>query len=120
MSARILLVDDEVELVKMLARFLKAGGFEQVDILHTPEAAVEHIEKNRPDFVFLDINLNASMTGLDVLRRVRQTSPETMVCMSSAYREDYEEASLALGAGWFLKKPATIDDLLSIVRSVER
>lgn len=116
---RILLVDDEVELSGMLARFLKARGYAQVDTVSAPEAAVAYIEEHKPDFVFLDINLNAAMSGIDVLRRVRETTPETLVCMASAYRDEHETSSLALGAMWFLKKPATVDDLLAVVRSVE-
>ncbi len=117
---RILLVDDEVELSGLLARFLKAEGFADVDTVDGPEAAVRHIETHKPDFVFLDINLNAAMNGMDVLRRVHATTPETMVCMASAYREEYEQSSLEQGAMWFLKKPATVDDLLAVVRSVEK
>ena len=117
---RILLVDDEIELVGMLARFLRAQGFTHVETEKDPEAAIRHIETHKPDFVFLDINLNAVMNGIDVLRRVHETTPETMVCMASAYRDEYEQASLELGAMWFLKKPAMVEDLLAVVRSVEK
>lgn len=104
----------------MMARFLKAEGYDHVDALSTPDAAVQYIEAQKPDFVFLDINLNAPMTGMDILKRVRETTPETLVCMASAYRDEHERSSLALGAMWFLKKPTTVDDLLAVVRSIER
>ena len=117
---QILLVDDEVELVHMLARFLKVSGLSNVNAVYTPEAALEFVEQYKPDMVVLDINLNSVMTGIDVLKRIREISPETQVCMSSAYREEHEAASLALGARWFLKKPARIQDFLSIIRSVQQ
>jgi DNA-binding response OmpR family regulator len=115
---RILLVDDEIELSSMISRILQRSGFSDVTSVSTPEEAIEYIEKNKPDLAFLDINLNAGMTGLDVLRRVRQTAPEVQVCMSSAYREEHEQESLSVGAKWFLKKPASIQDFIAVARSV--
>ncbi|MBF0593675.1 MAG: response regulator [Candidatus Omnitrophica bacterium] len=117
---RVLLVDDEIELTVMTARFLNARGYSQVETAHSPETAISNIESNKPDVVFLDINLNAPMSGMDVLRRVRKTSPQTRVCMLSAFKDEYEAEAMKLGAVGFLKKPALINDLLTVLSLSEQ
>ncbi len=114
---KILIVDDEDELSRMLKRYLKTKGFSDVITINTPEAAIQYIELNKPDFVFLDINLNTKLNGIDVLKQVHRTTPETLICMVSAYRDEHEQQSLSEGAKWFLRKPTTLDDLLAILKS---
>ena len=115
MSVRILLADDEVAVTGFLVRLLKNSSGAEVEATNTPEATIDYIEKNKPDLVFLDINFKAQMTGLDILQRVHMTTPESRICMLSAYREEHEQLCLGLKAVAFLKKPTTVDDLLGVV-----
>ncbi len=113
---RILLADDEVMVTTFLVRLLKNSGMDDVAATNTPEDTVEYIEKNKPDLVFLDINFKTEMTGLDILRRVQVSAPESKICMLSAYQDEHDQLCLALKAVAFLKKPTTVEDLLGVVR----
>ena len=112
---RILLADDEMTVTSFLARLLKISGFPDVAATHTPQETLEYIEKNKPDLVFLDISFKTEMTGLDILRRVQVSTPESRICMLSAFREEHEQLCLALKAVAFLKKPTTVEDLLEVI-----
>jgi CheY-like chemotaxis protein len=113
---QILLADDEAMVTSFLVRLLKNTGFTDVIATNTPEETLEYIEKNRPDLVFLDINFKTEMTGLDILKKVQVTTPDSKICMLSAYREEHEQLCLDLKAVAFLKKPTTIEDLLGVIR----
>ena len=118
---RILLVDDEAEIAELYVRYLKRCGFPETTVVNTSQAAIEHIETNKPDLVVLDISLGADSngTGIDVLARVRKTVPATKICMMSAYRDEHEKLSLDLGAYVFIAKPFQPDVLLDLIRAAD-
>ena len=116
---KIVLVEDDRELMNMVASFLKTCGYPDVDCLRNPLEAISYLEKNRPDIVFLDINLENDLTGFDVLARARSYCPATKFIMCSAYREEYEEESMERGADAFLSKPTHPEKLLERIRYFE-
>jgi two-component system, NtrC family, nitrogen regulation response regulator NtrX len=117
MSPRILLVDDEANIRKMVGALLQAEGF---DTSEAPNgaAALAMLVDTAPDAILLDLMMPGGPDGLATLEQVRQRLPDVPVVMMSG------KASLAdavratkLGAFQFLEKPLTPEGVLVAVRS---
>lgn len=117
--AHVLVVDDEPEIVKLVAKFLEGRGH-RVTIARDGQEALDAIAAERPDVLVIDLNL-PKVDGFEVTRRLR-TDPATkdlpIVMMTAAF-PTVEEADrgLSLGADEYVVKPFLRDVL---VHNVER
>jgi len=116
MSPRILLIDDEANIRRMVGALLQGEGFETSDAANGA-AGLAMLTEVPPDVVLLDLMMPGELDGLATLERLKQRSPETPVVMMSG------KASLAdavratkLGAFQFLEKPLTPEGVLVAVR----
>ena len=103
---KVLIVDDDFMVAKVHAGFVAAlAGFEVVGSAHTGAAALEEVQRLRPDLVLLDVYL-PDMTGLDVLRRLRAEASNVDVIVISAARDvDSIRSALHGGVLHYLVKP---------------
>ena len=115
-QVKILVVEDEEFLRETIVEYLNMKGFENILTSSRGEDAIEHIEKEKPDFVFLDIQLADDVNGIEVLKKSRASSPDTKCIMMSAYQDEYGEEAMRIGAYCFLKKP--IRDLAKIIKVI--
>jgi DNA-binding response OmpR family regulator len=115
---RILIVDDDVELVGLLRFALGSGGYE-VHVAYDGEQALARIEEHAPDLVVLDVNLPL-MDGFEVLRRLRRSSQVPVMMLTVREAEEDEVTGLDLGADDYLRKPFSPRALLARVRSLLR
>jgi two-component system response regulator HydG len=117
--ARILIVDDQDGARSMLSEMLRAEGYD-VDQASNGESACAMIAKNGYDLVITDLRMG-DVGGLDVLRRTRQSSPQTEVIVMTAFGtiEDAVEA-IRLGARDFVQKPFVEEELLVKVARAAR
>ncbi len=113
-SARILIVDDEVEIRRALQRNLVAHGFE-VSVVGSGEEALDEITLHRPDLILLDLGL-PGMSGLEVCKRVRAISNLPIIVLSAKDAERDKVLALDLGADDYISKPFGIDEVLARVR----
>jgi len=117
-GARILLVDDEVAILRALERNLRGHGF-QVETATTPADAIASSERWHPDAVILDLGL-ADGDGHDVIRALRARSAIPVIVLSVRGADRDKVAALDLGADDYLTKPFSVDELLARVRVVLR
>jgi CheY-like chemotaxis protein len=117
MAKKILVVDDELDVLKVTTYRLKKAGYE-VSSATDGKAALEEVRKNRPDFIFLDMRL-PGMDGIDVCLLIKQDEalkniPVVFLTASSdmAHQEKIEEAK----ADGVLIKPFEAEQLLETVR----
>ena len=119
MTRRILIADDEPNIVVSLEFLMKREGFEVVTATDG-EAALAALAPTPPDLVLLDIML-PRMNGFEVCQRIR-ANPEwrnVKVLMLSAKGRDTEIAKgLALGADAYVTKPFSTKDLVAQVRQI--
>lgn len=119
MTKRILIVDDEPNIVVSLEFLMKREGFE-VAVAGDGEAALQAMEKLKPDLVLLDIML-PKMNGFEVCQTIR-TRPEwqsVKIVMLTAKGRDTEVAKgTALGADAYMTKPFSTKDLIGQVRQL--
>lgn len=116
---KILLIDDDAELCAMLAEYLGAEGFE-VSVCGNGEAGVEAAVGGDFVAVVLDIML-PRMSGIDVLRAIRQRGASVPVIMLTAKGSDIDRViGLELGADDYLPKPCYPRELVARLRAVLR
>jgi two-component system KDP operon response regulator KdpE len=113
-GARILIVDDEIEIVRALQRSLAAHGFE-IFTAHTGEEALEEVASHRPDLVLLDLGL-PGMSGLEVCKQIRSTSNLPIIVLSVKDTERDKVLALDLGADDYVSKPFGMNEVLARVR----
>jgi DNA-binding NtrC family response regulator len=120
MGARILIVDDEEIVIKSCLRILGGGDY-YVEVAHNGREALRKIEENSYDVMILDVVM-PNMCGLEVLRRVNETHPDTMVIMVTGLSQvDTVVQARKLGARDFISKPFEPDELKLVVqRALER
>lgn len=112
----ILTVDDDLHLLRLVARNLVFGGYE-VLTASDGELALEQIEAQQPDLVLLDVMM-PRMDGLAVCQRVREFSTVPIIMLTA--REQDKVRALDLGADDYLTKPFSVDELLARVEAALR
>ena len=112
--ARIMVVDDEIEIVRALQRSLAGHGYE-VQVAGTGEESLTAIGKRSPDLLLLDLAL-PGMTGLEVCRRVREQSDLPIIVISAKDKERDKVLALDLGADDYVSKPFGINEVLARIR----
>ena len=113
-GARILVVDDEIEIVRALQRSLAAHGFD-VFTANSGEEALEAISHYRPDLMVLDLGL-PGISGLEVARKVRAQSNLPIIVLSVKDTERDKVLALDLGADDYVSKPFGMDEVLARIR----
>jgi two-component system KDP operon response regulator KdpE len=116
-EARILVVDDEPKLVRLVREVLTAIGFEVMST-GSGENAVEMAALERPDLIVLDIVLSGKMDGYEVTRRVREFSDMPIIMLTAKVREADLLRGFDVGADDYLTKPFSSKELLARVRAV--
>src|SRR5215204_4078715 len=118
MSVRVLVVEDEKNLVSLLRKFLEREGFEVHEALDGL-AAVEVARSVKPDVVVLDWML-PKLDGMEVLRKLRRSS-EAYVIMLTARTEEVDRiVGLSTGADDYLTKPFSAGELVARIRAMLR
>jgi two-component system response regulator RegX3 len=112
---RILLVEDEPSLVETVRYALEREGF-GVTVARDGREALERFAAEPPDLVILDLMLPA-VSGLDVCRRIRESSMVPIVIVTAKDAEADKVAGLELGADDYVTKPFSMRELVSRVRA---
>ena len=115
---RVLVVDDEPQILRALAANLRARGYE-VDLAGTGEAALTLAQRHRPDAVILDLGL-PGIDGLEVIRGLRGWTQVPIVVLSVREREADKVAALDAGADDYVTKPFGMGELLARLRAALR
>jgi DNA-binding response OmpR family regulator len=115
--ARLLIIDDEPEVIKPLAEWLRMHHHDVVEA-YTAEEGFRQAQRERPELVMLDLCL-PDQSGLRLCRRL-QALPEMSrvpVVVLSALTEEYREEGMKIGVKGFLSKPY---DLAQVLQTVTR
>lgn len=115
---RVLIVDDDVELVGLLRFALTGAGYDVVTAFDG-EQALLRLQDSAPDLVILDVNL-PRLDGFGVLDQLRRRSQVPVMMLTVRSAEEDEVRGLDLGADDYLKKPFSPRALLARVRSLLR
>jgi len=117
-KGRILVVDDDPQIRRVMRVTLIAQGFEVRDA-RSAEQAYELLEKEKFDLILLDINLPGAK-GLEVCRSVRSTSDAAVIMLTVRDTEEDKIEALDAGADDFVTKPYSTPELLARIRAALR
>ena len=117
-APRILLVDDELSVQKLLGYPLRKDGYDVVPALDGREA-IEAVRDQRFDLVVLDLML-PHVNGLEVCRRLRATSSVPIIMLTARDEESDKVQGLELGADDYITKPFSVREFRSRVKAVLR
>jgi two-component system KDP operon response regulator KdpE len=117
-SARVLVVDDEPQILRALQTNLRGAGYD-VETAATAEAALASAAMKPPDAVILDLVLPDGR-GTDVARELRRWSSAPILILSVVGEEAEKVSALDAGADDYVEKPFGIDELLARLRALMR
>lgn len=115
LGGRLLLVDDEPQILRALIPALTAAGFE-VETAATGEAAISKMAAEPCDVLILDLGL-PDIDGKQVIARIREWSETPIIVLSARDLESEKIEALDLGADDFVNKPVGVGELLARVRA---
>ena len=117
-GARVLVVDDEPQILRALRTNLRGAGYE-VDAVATAAEALETAALRPPDAVILDLILPDGR-GTDVCRQLREWTAVPIIVLSAVGEEREKVAALDAGADDYVTKPFGVDELLARLRAALR
>lgn len=117
---RILLVDDEVDVISVFKMILEMNGYE-VDAYTDPTSALDDFKLNFYGLLLLDIRM-PTINGFELYRKMRNIDDKVSVCFITAfedYREEFKESFPMLDEfKYFIRKPKAIEDLVNHVATI--
>jgi len=116
--SKILVVDDEENIVDLLSSYLRSEGF-QVEVATDGPTALAKARAFRPDVVVLDIML-PGLDGIEVLRQLRSESPVYVVMLTAKTEEADKVVGLSVGADDYVTKPFSPRELSARIRAMLR
>ena len=119
MTTRLLLVDNDAEMRKLLGAYLKCNGIE-VSVLSDADCLETKLECDRPDIVVLGVSM-AGVDGLTVLTRLRGAGNDIPIILLTARNDEVDRIlGLQMGADDYIGKPFNPREVLARVKSVLR
>ncbi|HAX23858.1 MAG TPA: response regulator transcription factor [Thermomicrobiales bacterium] len=118
-GTRILVVEDEPALVRLLRSILEAAHY-QVRIAPDGKRALEQVALEAPDLILLDLLLPGQMDGYEVCRRIREFSMIPVIMVTARAHEDERLRGFEAGADDYVTKPFSARELLARVKALLR
>ena len=119
-SKRILLVDDEADVISLFKMVLEMNGFE-VDVYTDPAAALSSFKPNSYGLALLDIRM-APLDGFELYKKMKNVDGSLKACFITAfedYRQEFKESFPELDEiKYFIRKPKAIEDLVNHVATI--
>ena len=113
-GAKILVIDDEKSIRKLLDISLTSGGYD-VRLAKTGKEGILQVENFRPDIVILDLGL-PDVYGLDILKKIKETKSIPIIILTVKNSDTDKITLLDAGADDYLTKPFSVDELLARIR----
>jgi DNA-binding response OmpR family regulator len=117
-NKKILLVDDEPQIVRVLKGYLENAGYRVLSALDG-KTALDLFSREKPDFVILDLNL-PGVDGLDICRTIRDTSNVPLLMLTARSEEADRIIGLELGADDYIVKPFSPREIVVRVKTILR
>jgi DNA-binding response OmpR family regulator len=115
-NKRILLIDDEVDLLNLLETVLRKDGFQKIDKATTGQEGINLCKKNHPDIIILDIML-PDMEGYEVCRRLRQITFAPIIFLSAKSDEIDKLLGLGIGGDDYVTKPFSTKEVVFRIKA---
>src|SRR5438128_1287593 len=114
MASRILIVDDEPNIIATVAPLLRTRGYDVLSAMNG-RAALETVDRDKPDLIVLDLGL-PDIDGVEVCRQVRKTQSVPILVLSARGAEGDKVRALDAGADDYVTKPFGTEELMARIR----
>jgi two-component system, OmpR family, KDP operon response regulator KdpE len=114
-KTKILVVDDEPQITRVLRTSLSAHGYE-VSVANDGESALQTMEESRPDLIITDLSM-PRMTGIELCENIRDRSQVPIIVLSVRGEDKSKVEALDKGADDYVTKPFSINELLARIRA---
>jgi two-component system KDP operon response regulator KdpE len=118
-SVKVMVVDDEPRVVRLVTEILKAVGY-QVVASSSGDSGLEMLVMEQPDVVLLDVLLGSGPNGFEVCKRIREFSDVAVIMLTAKAMESDVLAGFEAGADDYLTKPFSAKELVARVQAVLR
>ncbi len=115
---KVLIIEDEIELVKVLKTYLERGGY-TVMTAARGDLGFTAWQESKPDMVLLDLNL-PGMDGIEIARKIRQADATPIIMITARVEEVDRLLGLELGADDYITKPFSPREVVARVKAVLR
>lgn len=117
---KVLLVEDDILIRMFIKRSLIKNGWDEVFEASKSEEALDVVENNNPDVVFLDVKLRGTVDGIEIARRLRSSVvPDIVLVYMSAYNEEvFDEEEINSLFDYHLSKPVNPDELKELCKNI--
>ncbi|MDD4607015.1 MAG: response regulator [Patescibacteria group bacterium] len=119
LNARVLIIEDDVSLLKFYQQRFEADGFKNVDTAMYGEEGIEKIEQQKPDIILLDLIL-PKMNGFAVLEKIKERKETAqipvLVTTNLAHDEDKQRAEILKADEYLIKSDYDPDQIVSKVK----
>jgi len=115
---KVLLVDDDPEMRDCVGGFLKSRGF-KIRCANAGEDAIKMVKEDNPDSVLLDIHLPYGISGIDVLKKIKEIDPNIKVLMVTGFIDhEKENECMKAGASAYIMKPINFPELDATIKNI--
>ncbi len=116
---KIMYVEDNPANISLVQRIARMGEHEVINYTNG-ESAIEHFAEHRPDLVLMDLQLEGRISGLDVVRKLRELGFSTPIVAVTAYAMVGDrERCLEAGCDSYLSKPLPVAEVVEMVKRYE-
>jgi DNA-binding response OmpR family regulator len=119
MSKKIMVVDDEPDMLEMVSFRLKKGGYDVITAINGDEC-IKKAKEEYPDLIMLDVLL-PGISGFEVAKRLKideETKDIPIMMVTALIGEDVENKGKERGADYFISKPFDPEDLLAQIKTI--
>lgn len=117
-GAKVLIVEDEVDLAGIFGDYLRLSGYE-IEMMHTGAGVVDAVRRDPPDIMLLDLML-PEVDGITICRGIRKFSEVPIIMVTARVDEVDRLLGLDIGADDYICKPAEPKEVVARVRAVLR
>ncbi len=117
MPKRILVIEDEANIVRTVRLYIEKAGFE-VDWATDGTQGLAAFRRNKPTLILLDLNLPGTLDGLDVCRTLRSESNIPIIMLTARSEETDRLIGLEMGADDYITKPFSPREVVARIRTV--
>jgi DNA-binding response OmpR family regulator len=112
----VLIVEDEILVALMLEEVLSDSGFRTTGVYRSGAAALDHMKREPPDILLLDLVLQGELSGIDLARAVRKFWAGPIIFHTSASDAEAREQMSAIDNSAVVLKPAEANELIPAIR----
>lgn len=118
-NKKIVIVEDDNLLAIVLKKMATAMNFDVLDISQTGQAAIQSIEKNKPDLIFMDIFLADTINGIEVMKKVREYSNVPVIYITAQSDFSIRRDAGDVENSFFMQKPVNMSELKIALNGIQ-